>query len=71
MDLSTSAGSYNEAVANFYEMFQLHIEICVDAGTLQEDLLSHRWKFRKGNIGPRFFFLGLDKQAFLDLLESS
>lgn len=38
LDLSTSGKTYNESIANFYEMFQLHIECCIEFGTLQEDL---------------------------------
>ena len=48
LDISTSGDTFNGAVGNFYEMFQLHIECCVEHGTLLKDLAAHRWKVRKG-----------------------
>ena len=41
LDISTCANTYNDAVSAFYEMFQLHIECCVESGTLHDDLLAH------------------------------
>ena len=41
LDISTCANTYNDAVSAFYEMFQLHIECCVESGTLHDDLLVH------------------------------
>ena len=41
LDISTCAESYNEAISAFYEMFQFHIECCIENGTLHEDLLAH------------------------------
>lgn len=55
LDLSTCAATYNEAVGAFYEMFQLHIETCLETGTLHDDLLSHGWKVRKRDIVPPAF----------------
>lgn len=52
LDISTCAKTYNEAVSSFYEMFQLHIECCVENGTLQDDLLSHGWRVHKKSITP-------------------
>lgn len=43
LDISTCANTYNEAISNFYEMFQLHIETCVECGTLHDDLVAHGW----------------------------
>lgn len=58
LDLSTCAASYNEAIGNFYEMFQLHIECCLANGTLQADLLSHGWRLgRAGLLPPKFAVL--------------
>ena len=36
LDISTSGKTFNEAVGNFYEMFQLYIECCVENNTLHE-----------------------------------
>lgn len=41
LDISSSGQNFNEAMSNFYEMFQLHIECCIEAGTLQQDLINH------------------------------
>lgn len=41
LDISSSGESFNEAVGNFYEMFQLHIECCIENNTLHDDLLAH------------------------------
>lgn len=52
LDLSTSGASFNEAVGNFYEMFQLYLESCVENGTLMEDLAAHGWEKVSGTIQP-------------------
>jgi predicted RNase H-like HicB family nuclease len=58
LDLSTSAKTFNEAPLNFYEMFQLYVESCVDSKTLQQDLLAHGWKMQKETIqAPKFMVL--------------
>ena len=55
LDISTSGDTFNEAVGNFHERFQLHVEWCVEHGTLLEDLAAHGWKVKKGNIMPPSF----------------
>lgn len=40
LDLSSSGGTFNEAVGNFYEAFQLYVECCVESGTLVADLVA-------------------------------
>jgi predicted RNase H-like HicB family nuclease len=58
LDLSTSAKTFNEAPLNFYEMFQLYVESCVDSKTLQLDLLAHGWRMKKETIeAPKFMVL--------------
>ncbi len=52
LDISTSAETFNDAISAFYEMFQLHIECCIDAGTLHDDLINHGWKVQKKSISP-------------------
>lgn len=47
LDISTSGRDFNDAVANFYECFQLHIECCVEQGTLYDDLLTYGWTMRE------------------------
>lgn len=43
LDISTSGKDFNGAVGNFYECFQLHVECCVESGTLHDDLSAHGW----------------------------
>ena len=50
LDISTCADTYNEAISSFYEMFQLHIECCVESGTLYDDLLAHGWKMKNHDL---------------------
>jgi len=50
LDITSSGENFNDAMANFYEMFQLHIEMCVELGTLKEDLLAHGWKVSKSGL---------------------
>ena len=47
LDISTSGDTFNEAVGNFHERFQLHVEWCVEHGTLLEDLAAHGWKVKR------------------------
>ena len=42
-DLSSYAETSNEAIAAFYEAFQMHIEYCVEQNTLIADLKAHGW----------------------------
>ena len=55
LDISTSGTTFNEAVGNFYEMFQLYIECCVENNTLHDDLLAHGWKVQKKQMLPPTF----------------
>lgn len=55
LDLSTSGNSFNDAVGNFYEMFQLYLESCIETGTLMEDLVAHGWEATSDTIAPPSF----------------
>lgn len=68
LDISTSGKTFNEAVGNFYEMFQLHIECCVESGTLHDDLLAHGWKMRKRDIVPPAFSVLMKKPEMKKLM---
>ena len=52
MDISTSGKTFNEAVGNFHEMFQLHIECCIDNESLIQDFLNHGWKAKNMDLLP-------------------
>ncbi len=68
LDISTSGKDYNDAVANFYEMFQLHMEWCIENGTLYDDLIEHGWKIRKNGITPPTFSALAKKPEIKDLM---
>ncbi|MBQ7634677.1 MAG: type II toxin-antitoxin system HicB family antitoxin [Bacteroidaceae bacterium] len=55
LDIATSGKDYADAVKNFFECFQLHIEWCVENGTLLDDLKDHGWKVRKHSAEPPAF----------------
>ena len=69
-DLSTSAGTYNDVISAFYEAFQLHVECCVENGTLHEDLKAHGWKFHKESIAPPSFSSLMRKPEMKKLMGS-
>ena len=71
LDLSTCAATYNEAISNFYEAFQLYIECCVESGTLYEDLDEHGWKLQKSNITPPKFTVLMKKPEMKKLMNSN
>lgn len=43
LDITTSGVDFNDAVAQFYENFQLYVECCLEEGTLIDDLKAHGW----------------------------
>ena len=55
LDISSPGESFNETVGNFYEMFQLHIECCIENNTLHDDLLAHGWVLEKEDVLPPQF----------------
>lgn len=63
--------TYNEAVGNFYECFQMHIECCVEYGTLYDDLIAHGWKMREKSITPPTFATLMKKPEMKKLMDSS
>lgn len=71
LDISTSGRTFNEAVSNFLECFQLHIEWCVEHKTLLEDLKSHGWRVRKSEIEPPSFSSLLRKTDIKHLISGS
>lgn len=71
LDLSTCAKTYNDAISSFYEMFQLHVECCIESGTLHDDLLAHGWKFRKKSILPPTFSVLMKKPEMKKLMGSN
>ena len=71
LDISSSGESFNEAVGNFYEMFQLHIECCIENNTLHDDLLAHGWVLEKEDVLPPQFSSLVGKKEVKRLLNNS
>lgn len=70
LDITTSGKDFNDAIAQFYENFQLYVEWCEEKGTLVDDLIDHGWKQNGVTlIQPSFDDL-LVKQEFRHLMES-
>ncbi|MCD8210054.1 MAG: hypothetical protein LUC37_00765 [Prevotella sp.] len=55
LDISTSGKDFIDAVANFRERFRIHIDWCIQHGTLVDDLMEHGWKLKKSTITPPSF----------------
>ena len=45
LDLSAAGTTAPEALREFVQIFKLHIEDCVEQGTLHDDLVAHGWKY--------------------------
>jgi predicted RNase H-like HicB family nuclease len=71
LDLSTSGATFNDAVSNFHEMFQLYLECCIENNTLHDDLLSHGWVLQKQTIKPPTFMTLLKKPEMQRLIEGN
>lgn len=52
LDICTSGNTYSEAVANFYECFELYAEYWIEHGTLEQDLKEHGWTIRNWQLKP-------------------
>lgn len=71
LDISTSGKTFNEAVGNFYEMFQLYIECCVENNTLHDDLLAHGWRLQKRQMLPPTFAVLMRKPEMKKLIRGN
>lgn len=71
LDLTTSGKDFNDAVAQFYECFQLYVETCVETGTLIEDLKEHGWRLNGVTLIKPSFETLMMKQEFRNLMESN
>ena len=47
LDLSAAGKTLTDARREFEQIFKMHIEDCVENGTLREDLLAHGWKQKR------------------------
>ena len=48
----TSGGTYSDAMANFYECFELYVEYWIEHETLLDDLREHGWKVQNFQLKP-------------------
>jgi predicted RNase H-like HicB family nuclease len=71
LDLSTSGKTFNEVISNFYEMFELYIETCIEYDTLHDDLIAHGWKLTKKDIQPPTFSSLMKKPEMRKLIRGN
>lgn len=71
LDLATTGTDFQDAVKNFYECLQLHVECCLEMGTFEEDLKEHGWKISEKRIAPPPFRTQLKNRQLSGLLQSS
>jgi len=50
LDLSASGRTAEEALSSFNVTLELHLEYCVEHGTLEDDLASHGWRRSGGTL---------------------
>lgn len=71
LDLATTGTDFQDAVKNFYECLQLHVECCMEMGTFEEDLKEHGWKVSAKKIVPPSFRTQLRNRQLSGLLQSN
>ena len=71
LDLATTGTDFQDAVKNFYECLQLHVECCMEMGTFEEDLREHGWKVSTKRVVPPSFRTQLKRPQLAGLLQSS
>lgn len=70
LELASSGETHNEAIANFYEAFQLFVETCEDEGSLIDVLKGLGWKVTKASITPPSFSFLMKNPEFSSIIES-
>jgi predicted RNase H-like HicB family nuclease len=71
LDLATTGTDFQDALKNFYECLQLHVECCLEMGTFEEDLKEHGWKVSEKKIVPPSFRTQLRNRLLSGLLQSN
>ena len=71
LDLATTGTDFQDAVKNFYECLQLHVECCMEMGTFEEDLKEHEWKVSSKRVVPPSFRTQLKSPQLSELMQSS
>ena len=60
-----------DAIKNFYECLQLHVECCLEMGTFEEDLKEHGWKVSSKHVVPPSFRTQLKSPQLSELMQSN
>lgn len=71
LDLATTGTDFQDAVKNFYECLQLHLECCIEMGTFEEDMREHGWKVSEKHIVPPSFRTQLRRPQLSALMQSN
>ena len=71
LDLATTSSDFQDAVKNFYECLQLHVECCMEMGTFEEDLKEHGWEVGEKRVVPPSFRTQLRRPQPAGLLQSN
>lgn len=71
LDLATTGTDFQDAIKNFYECLQLHVECCLEMGTFEEDLRDHGWKVSPKRVVPPSFRTQLKSPQLSELMQSN
>ena len=71
LDLATTGTDFQDAVKNFYECLQLHVECSMEMGTFEEDLKEHGWKVSSKRVVPPSFRTQLKSPQLSELMQSN
>ncbi|MDR1199518.1 MAG: type II toxin-antitoxin system HicB family antitoxin [Prevotellaceae bacterium] len=71
LDISAAGNSFDEALKEFGEILQLHIEYCMTKKTLFEDLKQHGWTIKKKTAkAPEIEKMIVENDTFKDILSN-
>ena len=71
LDLATTGTDFQDALKNFYECLQLHVECCMEMGTFEEDLKEHGWRVSQKRLVPPSFLTQLKRPQLSELMRSN
>ena len=71
LDLATTGTDFQDALKNFYECLQLHVECCMEMGTFEEDLKEHGWRVSQNRLVPPSFLTQLKRPQLSELMRSN
>ena len=71
LELSSTGETWNQAIQNFYEAFQLHVECCLEMGTLFDDFKEHGWTITANKITPPKFSELTQSNSLKNILDSN